>query len=40
VALRFGEAGIRRVQELFSVERSVRETEQLYEQLVEANGRA
>ena len=38
LAASFGEAGRRRVAELFSVERSVRETEYLYERLVGANG--
>ncbi len=38
LAARFGEAGRRRVAELFSVERSVRETEHLYQRLVGANG--
>src|SRR5579863_1668017 len=38
LAAAFAQAGIRRVAELFSMERSVRETEHLYEQLVEANG--
>jgi glycosyltransferase involved in cell wall biosynthesis len=38
MAARFAQAGIRRVAELFSMERSVRETEHLYQQLVEANG--
>jgi len=40
LAATFGEAGRRRVAELFSVERSVRETEHLYQRLVGANGRA
>ena len=35
---RFGQAGMRRVAELFSMERSVRETEHLYQRLVEAKG--
>jgi L-malate glycosyltransferase len=34
----FAQAGVRRVAELFSMERSVRETEHLYQRLVEANG--
>jgi len=38
LAASFAEAGIRRVAELFSMERSVRETEHLYQRLVEANG--
>ncbi len=38
LAASFGEAGRRRVAELFSVERSVRETEHLYQRLVGANG--
>ena len=38
LAKSFGEAGRRRVAELFSVERSVRETEHLYQRLVGANG--
>jgi L-malate glycosyltransferase len=38
LAASFGQAGIRRVAELFSMERSVRETEHLYQRLVEANG--
>jgi glycosyltransferase involved in cell wall biosynthesis len=38
LAASFGQAGIRRVAELFSMERSVRETEHLYKRLVEANG--
>ena len=40
LAASLGEAGRRRVAELFSVERSVRETEHLYQRLVGANGRA
>jgi glycosyltransferase involved in cell wall biosynthesis len=39
LARRFGEAGRRRVEEHFSVERSVRETESLYRELVAAGGR-
>lgn len=38
LASSFGQAGMRRVQELFSMERSVRETEHLYQQLLEAKG--
>ena len=38
LAKSFGEAGRRRVAELFSVERSVRETEHLYQRLVGVNG--
>ena len=38
LAARFSQAGIRRVAELFSMERSVRETEHLYQRLVEADG--
>jgi glycosyltransferase involved in cell wall biosynthesis len=38
LAASFSQAGIRRVAELFSMERSVRETEHLYQRLVEANG--
>jgi glycosyltransferase involved in cell wall biosynthesis len=38
LAASFAQAGIRRVAELFSMERSVRETEHLYQRLVEANG--
>jgi glycosyltransferase involved in cell wall biosynthesis len=38
LAASFGRAGIRRVAELFSMERSVRETQHLYQRLVEANG--
>jgi glycosyltransferase involved in cell wall biosynthesis len=38
LASRFAQAGIRRVAELFSMERSVHETEHLYKRLVEANG--
>jgi glycosyltransferase involved in cell wall biosynthesis len=38
LAASFGQAGIRRVAELFSMERSVHETEHLYQRLVEANG--
>ena len=38
MAASFSQAGIRRVAELFSMERSVRETEHLYQRLVEANG--
>ena len=39
LALRFGQAGKRRVAEFFSMERSVGETEHLYQRLVEARGR-
>jgi glycosyltransferase involved in cell wall biosynthesis len=39
LAARFGQSGKRRVTDLFSVERSVRETQNLYRRLVEANGR-
>jgi glycosyltransferase involved in cell wall biosynthesis len=38
LAASFAQAGIRRVAELFSIERSVRETEHLYQQLVAADG--
>jgi glycosyltransferase involved in cell wall biosynthesis len=38
LASRFAQAGIRRVAEIFSMERSVLETEHLYQRLVEANG--
>jgi glycosyltransferase involved in cell wall biosynthesis len=38
LAASFSQAGIRRVAELFSMERAVRETEHLYQRLVEANG--
>jgi len=38
LAASFAQAGMRRVAELFSMERSVRETEHLYQRLVEANG--
>ena len=38
LAVSFAQAGVRRVTELFSMERSVRETEHLYQRLVEANG--
>jgi glycosyltransferase involved in cell wall biosynthesis len=38
LAASFAQAGIRRVAELFSMERSVRETEHLYQRLVEADG--
>jgi glycosyltransferase involved in cell wall biosynthesis len=38
LAASFAQAGMRRVAELFSIERSVRETEHLYQQLVGANG--
>lgn len=38
LALRLGQAGMRRVSEIFSVEGSVHETEHLYERLVEAKG--
>ena len=38
LAARLGQAGMRRVSELFSIEGSVHETEHLYEQLVEAKG--
>jgi glycosyltransferase involved in cell wall biosynthesis len=38
LAARFAHAGIRRVAELFSMERSVRETEHLYQRLVQADG--
>jgi glycosyltransferase involved in cell wall biosynthesis len=38
LATRLGQAGMRRVSELFSLERSVRETEHLYQRLVEAKG--
>jgi len=38
LAASFSQAGIRRVAELFSMERFVRETEHLYQRLVEANG--
>jgi glycosyltransferase involved in cell wall biosynthesis len=38
LALSYGQAGMRRVQELFSMERSVRETEHLYERLLEIKG--
>jgi glycosyltransferase involved in cell wall biosynthesis len=39
LAARFGDSGRRRVADLFSVERSVRETQNLYHRLVQANGR-
>ena len=38
LAARLGEAGMRRVSELFSIEGSVHETEHLYQRLVEARG--
>ncbi len=38
LAASFAQAGVRRVAELFSIERSIRETEHLYQQLVGANG--
>jgi L-malate glycosyltransferase len=38
LATSFGQAGMRRVTELFSMERSVRQTEHLYERLLEAKG--
>jgi L-malate glycosyltransferase len=38
LATSFGQAGMRRVKELFSMERSVRQTEHLYERLLEAKG--
>jgi glycosyltransferase involved in cell wall biosynthesis len=38
LAASFAQAGMRRVAELFSMERSVRETEHLYQRLVEAGG--
>jgi glycosyltransferase involved in cell wall biosynthesis len=38
LAATFGQAGLRRVQELFSMERSVHQTEHLYERLLEAKG--
>ena len=38
LAASFAQAGIRRVADLFSVERSVRETEHLYQRLVGVNG--
>ena len=40
LAASFGQAGMQRVARLFSIERSVRETEYLYERLLEATGRA
>jgi glycosyltransferase involved in cell wall biosynthesis len=40
LAARLGDAGRRRVAELFSIERSVGEVERLYERLVEAHARA
>jgi len=40
LAASFGRAGMQRVARLFSIERSVRETESLYERLLEATGRA
>jgi glycosyltransferase involved in cell wall biosynthesis len=40
LAARFGEAGRRRVAELFSMERSVKEVECLYQRLVETRTRA
>jgi glycosyltransferase involved in cell wall biosynthesis len=39
LASKLGQAGMRRVSELFSIVGSVRETERLYQQLVEAKGR-
>lgn len=39
LAARLGQAGMRRVRELFSIEASVHETEHLYLRLVEAKGR-
>ena len=39
LALRLGQAGMRRVSELFSIEGSVHQTEHLYQRLVEAKGR-
>jgi glycosyltransferase involved in cell wall biosynthesis len=38
LATSFGQAGMRRVTELFSMDRSVRQTEHLYERLLEAKG--
>jgi L-malate glycosyltransferase len=38
LALRLGQAGMRRVSELFSIEGSVHETERLYQRLIEAKG--
>jgi type III pantothenate kinase len=38
LAARLGEAGRRRVAEVFSMERSLGEVESLYERLVEAHG--
>jgi glycosyltransferase involved in cell wall biosynthesis len=38
LAFKFGQAGMRRVSELFSLEGSVHQTEHLYQQLVEAKG--
>lgn len=40
LAMRFGEAGRRRVEEHFSVERVVRDTERLYRDLIAAGGRS
>jgi len=38
LAASFAQAGMQRVADLFPMERSVRETEHLYQRLVEANG--
>jgi glycosyltransferase involved in cell wall biosynthesis len=38
LAASFGQAGRRRVADMFSVERSIRETQSLYQRLVESNG--
>jgi glycosyltransferase involved in cell wall biosynthesis len=38
LAIRLGQAGIRRVAELFSIEGSIDQTEHLYQRLVEAKG--
>jgi glycosyltransferase involved in cell wall biosynthesis len=38
LAFRLGQAGVRRVSELFSIDGSVDQTEHLYQRLVEAKG--